>query len=514
MKHLLRAFVLLLPLLASGRLAAQCQAAFTYTTNGNTITFTDASTSSSGTIVNWLWTFGDLTAPSTTQNPVHSYTACGMYVVTLNIVTNTFCSSSFSDTILVNGGTTPTYTANVNNTNGNTAFQAQPISPALTYTWDFGDSSTGTGVAPTHTYATSGTYNVCLVVSDTAGICSDTICDTVNVNLVPPSCNATFTTTVNNATAFFTASPANLGWNYNWNFGDNTTGTGIITSHQYQASGTYTVCLTIVDSANNCTSTICDTVTISISCAATFTNTGNANLQTFNATPLNINWTYSWDFGDNTFGNGVITTHTYTSTGTFTVCLTVTDSALNCTSTFCDTVNIPTQTTCPVTFTNVNLLGTQTFSAQPLSIFNTYTWTFGDNTTGTGAVTTHTYLAPGTYTVCVTMTTQLGCTSTFCDTVNVGPIGMAEQELANSITVYPNPFAETISVAFENGFASPVTISLLDVTGRVLTEEKAVSVHSSNGVITLRADHLQAGAYLLRVRTEHGTVSRMIIRNE
>lgn len=514
MKHLLRAFVLFVPLLCAGRLSAQCQAGFTFTVNGNTVSFTDASTSSSGTISNWFWTFGDLTPPSTTQNPQHNYTACGVYVVTLNIATNTFCTSSFSDTILVNGGTTPTFTANVNNTNGNTNFQAQPVSPALTYSWNFGDNTTGTGVAPTHTYTASGTYNVCLVVADTAGICSDTICDTVNVNLIPPSCNATFTTNINNATAFFTAQPVQLGWNYSWNFGDNTTGTGVVTSHQYQASGTYTVCLTVTDSANNCTSTFCDTVNITISCVATFTNTGNNNLQTFNATPLNINWTYSWDFGDNTTGTGVITTHTYTSSGTFTVCLTVTDSALNCTNTFCDTVIVPAQTTCPVTFTNINLLGVQTFSAQPVSIFNTYTWTFGDNTTGTGAVTTHTYLNSGTYTVCVTMTTQLGCTSTFCDTVNVGPIGMAEQELANSIRIYPNPFTNTISVSFETGTTSPVTLTLLDVTGRVLAEEVTAAALNNDAVIALDTEGLRAGAYMIRMRTDSGVISRMIIRQE
>lgn len=36
------------------------------------------------------------------------------------------------------------------------------------------------------------------------------------------------------------------------------------------------------------------------------------------------NHTYSWDFGDNTSGTGVTTTHTYTSTGTFQAVLTVT----------------------------------------------------------------------------------------------------------------------------------------------------------------------------------------------
>jgi PKD repeat protein len=36
----------------------------------------------------------------------------------------------------------------------------------LTYSWDFGDGSTGTGASPSHTYASQGTYNVVVTVSD------------------------------------------------------------------------------------------------------------------------------------------------------------------------------------------------------------------------------------------------------------------------------------------------------------------------------------------------------------
>ena len=37
---------------------------------------------------------------------------------------------------------------------------------ALTYAWDFGDGSTGSGVSPQHTYAAGGTYTVTLTVTD------------------------------------------------------------------------------------------------------------------------------------------------------------------------------------------------------------------------------------------------------------------------------------------------------------------------------------------------------------
>jgi len=39
----------------------------------------------------------------------------------------------------------------------------------LTYTWDFGDSATGEGVNPTHTYDDAGRYIVKLVVEDSSG---------------------------------------------------------------------------------------------------------------------------------------------------------------------------------------------------------------------------------------------------------------------------------------------------------------------------------------------------------
>ena len=43
---------------------------------------------------------------------------------------------------------------------------SDPEGATLTYLWEFGDGSTGSGVAPSHTYATAGTYTVTLVVSD------------------------------------------------------------------------------------------------------------------------------------------------------------------------------------------------------------------------------------------------------------------------------------------------------------------------------------------------------------
>jgi DNA/RNA endonuclease G (NUC1) len=50
----------------------------------------------------------------------------------------------------------------------------------LTYAWDFGDGSTGTGVSVTHAYASAGTFNVQLIVTDPLGL-ADTVTTTATV---------------------------------------------------------------------------------------------------------------------------------------------------------------------------------------------------------------------------------------------------------------------------------------------------------------------------------------------
>ncbi len=341
MKHI---FLFLVALVFSFNANAQCNADFSYTNSGNTYDFSDSSSTSSGTISGWFWTFGDQSAPSTQQNPQHIYEVCGQYVVTLNIFTTSFCSDSYSDTIYISNGFNPSWTYTVDTTNGNVDFQAQPVSGLLNYAWDFGDSNTGTGAAPSHMYDSTGYYNVCLVVGDTGGVCVDTLCQLIYVYIAPASCSATFTNAeISTGNQSFTAAPFDFNWDYTWDFGDSSpAGTGFITTHQYMASGTYTVCLTVTDSSTGCSDQFCDTVIIVIppTCVPSFTATGFGGAYLFTASPFDFQSSYSWDFGDGSpLGTGFLANHTYTASGTYTVCLTIT-TPTGCVGTFCDTVNV------------------------------------------------------------------------------------------------------------------------------------------------------------------------------
>ena len=82
-------------------------AAFTADTAcaGNITTFTDQSVANVGTITSWLWNFGDPSSiynTSTLQNPTHSYSGVGSYMVTLHVTNTNTCGADTAIWVLVN----------------------------------------------------------------------------------------------------------------------------------------------------------------------------------------------------------------------------------------------------------------------------------------------------------------------------------------------------------------------------------------------------------------------------
>lgn len=63
---------------------------------------------------------------------------------------------------------------------------SDPDGSVVGYLWDFGDGSTSTAANPSHTYATAGTYNVNLTVTDNAGA-SDSVTQAVTASDAPPA---------------------------------------------------------------------------------------------------------------------------------------------------------------------------------------------------------------------------------------------------------------------------------------------------------------------------------------
>jgi len=124
----------------------------------------------------------------------------------------------------------------------------------VSYEWDYGDQTTGSGVNSTHAYSSEGIYTVTLTIIDNDGIADiATKLITVMPKPLPPEASFTFSPTSPEVgqTVTFDASnssdPDGTIINYFWIFGDGTTGAGITATHSYTLNGTYTVALTVTD---------------------------------------------------------------------------------------------------------------------------------------------------------------------------------------------------------------------------------------------------------------------------
>jgi PKD repeat protein len=124
---------------------------------------------------------------------------------------------------------------------------------------------------------------------------------------------------------------------YLWNFGDGSTDDGVVVKHEFKAMGTFVVTLTVTDDRGQSAS-LSKTVSVVatpdpkadfvISPSAPKVNdTVYFNGATSTATPGRTIVQYDWDFGTGVQASGMLTSHTYTKAGEYTVVLTVTDDA-------------------------------------------------------------------------------------------------------------------------------------------------------------------------------------------
>ncbi len=291
---------------------------------------------------NPLWNFGDgVTAPN--NNPTHTFATVGTYTVTY---TATGISAQ-TLTIGVHGKPTPSFTV-TSPTEGcvpyTVSFQDHSTGgggSAITHwQWTFGDggSNSVNSANQTYTYNVSGQFNVSITVIDTNGCDSSEVINHLVTVSHPPTISLVTNPSPASAcvpplTVTFSASgstshsppPLSTALTYFWNFGGGVTSTSATPTPQtYTASGIYPVKIKLTD-ANNCSDSITTNVSIQAP-TATFTTTDTVCLKAvFHPHGSTSGATQIWNFGDavTNFVNDSL--HTYITSGTYVVTLTVTN---------------------------------------------------------------------------------------------------------------------------------------------------------------------------------------------
>jgi PKD repeat protein len=213
--------------------------------------------------------------------------------------------------------------------------------------WGDGQVSTLTGqpAAISHTYSRAGAFLVLVTGIDGFGDSTNT---TASVTVLPrPALVVTISATpaqpapnqVVTFTITGTPTTGNAITSMVIDFGDGSRGTvaGNVQTiqHVYAAAGQYVVTVVATDSSGSTGSAAIVLVVGTFTAptpAFTISPTSGSTTTTFqfnasDSQPQSAIVGYAWDFGDGTTGSGVSATHTYATTGTFTVRLTVTDSA-------------------------------------------------------------------------------------------------------------------------------------------------------------------------------------------
>jgi PKD repeat protein len=516
------------------------EASFTYAPSTNLsiftlINFSDTSMDLDGSIVSWLWDFGD-TSNSSDPNPTHMYDDKGIYIVTLTVSDNDgYVDNSSQSIIITNLPPTANFTYSpdmpvVGQDIIFTDLSEDPEGKILTYSWNFGDATTSTDKHPHHAYAAYGTYTVTLIVTDDESA-TDTHSTTYTVKLSSSiSCSASpFIFTVGNSvTVSGVLDPSFEGEGirlaYNMPGGPTfikttTTGSDGSFNNTYtpDATGPWSVVASwngnlIYAGTSSLATFLVSNISTSLSCSVSpdisilgdeVTVTGSLNpklvgkpidllyirpdsstLQTSVLTDLSGNYTHT--FIPDMFGNWSIAAN-WIGEATY-------DAASNSSAAF--TVHVaPVASFTYAPSTNLTVFTLITFSDTSTDLDGTllsWLWDFGDDTTSNTQNPIHMYEVADDYNLTLTVTENDGYTNMTSHLITI-----------HETTIVPTSITCSVSL-----FAVPVggspTIPSGVPPGSLITVSGAISLPISNTTVTLTYTKPDGSTFTRTVSTTLG----------
>jgi PKD repeat protein len=311
-----------------------------------------------------------------------------------------------------------------------------PDGSVASYLWSFGDRTFASTATAAHVYKADGTYTVSLNVTDDGGAWAVVSTRITVLNRVP-SANLSWTPSGGDITTNFTFrytlyDPDRTLSGVRWDFGDGQNTTDQSPTHRYADDGTYNLTFTVFYNSGRESASFTASVTVqNIPPKATIVSAPSElrKLQsgTFKASasdpddlagPLR----FHWDFGDGSNASGPEAQHLFNRSGNYRVALTVLDEfGLNATAFVLVKVpNAPPNASFagpPPAYLNETFWFDASFSTDADGPLRSYSWDFGDGSTGSGVLAWHNYSSPGNYTVRLTVADEEGANSTSAATV-------------------------------------------------------------------------------------------------
>jgi len=443
---------------------------------GDEIAFSAAASfDSDGAIAGYRWDFSDLAEPMAGAEVTRTFASPGVYSAQLTVTDHSGASNGVAvDSLriainhqpvadagprIVTDATTITF-------DGTRSLDAD--GDPLTYAWDFGDGTTGTGAIVTHTYATGGTFPVVLAVDDGTGLknASARTALEVAINRAPIAVAGENSQVCTGDVVVLDGSRSSDAeggvLRYAWDFGDGTGSEIVNPTKSYTKGGTYPVTLTVRDDAGLGNSASTDQIAVRVdqgpvaSAGADILACAGTEVQFDGTASTDIDGvvnSFTWDFGDGNAGGGETPSHIYERPGDYRVFLAIQgEKAGICSATSSDEVAvriiegpvavIAAPSAVPIT-ESVTFDGSASHMAE--GSITAWEWDFGDGSTATGATASHRYAEPGVYAVSLTLRSD--STSPTCQTVsarhlirvNAAPVAAAgadKQVAAGEETVF------------------------------------------------------------------------------
>lgn len=282
----------------------------------------------------YYWDFGNGNT-STSRNPIATYANAGFYTISLTVF-NEGLGTTTTKTEYIKVYSAPEVDFSPQDTIKECApievsftSTITPESDDYTYVWAFGDGSISSAQNPTHSYETSGIFDVTLIATSDKGCSSEKTYQSIVQSHKPEaifdpdqteSCDGELSVTFTNySTSIGTLS-------YKWSFGDGDTSDQENPTHLYTNPGTYDVSLTVSDQLA-CADTVEIEELIEITSTQALFEIAKDTICTYESITFSNTSTNNrknaWDFGDGSTSEETSPQHSYAEAGDYTITLTI-----------------------------------------------------------------------------------------------------------------------------------------------------------------------------------------------